>query len=371
MSKKLEYMKKHWTRVWLIVVLILTAGIVITYAAYTEVSVVKRVVSTKDSEGELFSSNCMRQDISSRMLSVRSYSVTVCNYDQDKSLTYNPSQISYAFHAELQYKYGDDYYNMTALRAKLIEDDAENGAATYQTIIDKIGENYFICKQEDDSGDAVSAADSADHYFTSANSYTVDFDDQTLAPNVSSTDKFRVTVAAGDLGKNDPDFYVHVWAVPSGNAYHTIHSRIFGGLASGSAASWQGNLKETNSATVDYDFYNYIITGNGAGTVDILWNDDYFEINEFFFSNLSGNTFVQSEPVEIQASNAKYGSGSDNNLTGWKMITLNVDSLNIKSRYEIQLYKVKENTSYTNKTPDGLNETASQYIKCFFTESQG
>lgn len=258
---------------------------------------------------------------------------------------------------------------MTDLRTKLLEDDAENGEATYQAIVSKIGENYYISKQEDDSGEAVSAADSANHYFTSGNNYSVNFSSQTLAPNVSSTDKFKVTVAASDLGKSDPDFYIHVWAVPSGNAYHTIHSRIFGGLASGNAASWQGSLKETNCATVDYDFYNYIITGNGSGTVDILWNDDYFEANEFFFTELSGNSFVQSQPVEIQSSDTKYGSGSDNNLTGWKMITLNVDSLNDKSRYELQLYKVKKNTSYTDKTPDGLDETASQYIKCFFTEN--
>ena len=104
-KKILKFIKKNWISVWLVTVIAISAGIAITYAAYTEVSVVKRVVSTKESEGELFSSNCMRQDLSSRMLSTSQYTVTVCNYDQDKLLTFSPAQITYDFYAELQVKY--------------------------------------------------------------------------------------------------------------------------------------------------------------------------------------------------------------------------------------------------------------------------
>ena len=183
-----------------------------------------------------------------------------------------------------------------------------------------------------------------------------------------------MTVASGDLGKTDPDFYVHIWAVPSEDLYHTIHSRIYGGIASSFASSWHGALKETNCSTTDYDFYNYIITGNGAGTVDILWNEEYFHINEFFFSDLAGNSFVHnglsSEPVEILSSNEKYGTaGSKGNFTGWKMVTIRVDSISEKSRYELQLYKAKANTSYTDKSSSGgANETATLFIQSFYSE---
>ena len=353
-----KIMKKHWTRVWLITALLIMTGIVATYAAYTEVSVVKRVVSTSDSEGDLFSSNCMKQDISSRMLSGRQYSVTVCNYDQEKPLTFSPSQITYTFYAELQVKYGSDYLSVEDYHTRLLADDPTDGETTYQARISKIGHNYSVYKQQDDSGNAVASADAAEHYFDSSNHYRIEFSEDTLAPNDSSTDKYMVTVSAEDLSKTDPYFYVHVWADPTGSL-KTIESRIFGASGSGNASSWQGSLRETNCNEVDYDFYNYVITGNGVGTIDILYDDDYFEINQFFFSSISGNSFVQDPavPEDVTASDPKYSE-----YNGWKKITLNVDSVDDKSRYELQLYKVKKHTSYTG------DEKASKYIACFFTE---
>ena len=362
MKKVLHFIKKYWTRIWLIAVALLLAGggIAVTFAAYTEVSAVKRVVSTTDSEGELFSSNCMRQDVSSRMITSRNYSVTVCNYDQDKPLTFNPAEVAYTFYAELQVKYENgEYLTMSELLTQLQTDYPSDYATKYAAYTTKIGENYAVRKEEDDSRTEVSIADSAPHYFTADNNYTVSFSGQTLAPNKSSTDKFQVTVAPGDLLQTNPDFYVHVWAQPTG--YSKIESRIFGAQPTENAASWQGTLRETDNQTVDYDFYNYIITGNGAGTIDIIWDPEYFEINEFFYSARSGNSFVQSPavPEKITASHATYGSKA-----GCMMLTLNVDSVNGKNRYEVQLYKKKPHTSYTGE------KKASNYIECHFTESE-
>jgi len=262
---------------------------------------------------------------------------------------------------------------MPDLYQKLVQDDSTTADAKYQEYVNKIANNYSILKLEDDNS-AVSSEDAEEHLFTSPD-YKVSFPDQTLAPNVSSTDIFRVTVAATDLGKTDPDFYVHVWAVRAGSPSYTIQSRIYGAQGSKDASSWLGTMRETNCATVDYDFYNYVITGSGKGEVDILWNDAYFEINDFFFSSLSGNTFKNNStsPVEIVAGDTKYGSSFENGkYVGWKKITLTVDSLTKKSRYELQLYKVKENTAYIDKSgSEGPNETASNFITCFFTAGTG
>ena len=359
MKKILKFIKKNWISVWLVTVIAISAGIAITYAAYTEVSVVKRVVSTKESEGELFSSNCMRQDLSSRMLSTSQYTVTVCNYDQDKLLTFSPAQITYDFYAELQVKYGDEYLNMAQFLSRLQQDDPDNAATRYQEIVNKISTNYYVAKQDDDTASVISPEDSAEHYFTSAGNYKVSFEGETLAPNDSSTDKYKIKISESDLSKQDPDFYIHVWAMPSVNSLHTIESRIYGGISVGNASSWDGMLRETNSSEVDYDFYNYIITGNGEGKVDIIWNSEYFEINEFFFSNMSGNTFEQN-PVVAETITSSDPLYSD--YAGWSKITLEVDSLNDKNRYELQLYKEKENISYTGEN------AASNYIRCFFRE---
>ena len=105
---------------------------------------------------------------------------------------------------------------------------------------------------------------------------------------------------------------------------------------------------------MDYDFYNYIISGSGAGTVDILWDSDKFEINKFFFtSELSGVTFVGGLET-ISEGNAEYPS-----YTGWQKVTINVNSLT-KNRYELQLYKTQAGTSYTGKN------AATNYIHCEF-----
>ena len=171
MKKILKFIKKNWISVWLVTVIAISAGIAITYAAYTEVSVVKRVVSTKESEGELFSSNCMRQDLSSRMLSTSQYTVTVCNYDQDKLLTFSPAQITYDFYAELQVKYGDEYLNMAQFLSRLQQDDPDNAATRYQEIVNKISTNYYVAKQEDKYYKQFTAMESAMSSLNSQQSY--------------------------------------------------------------------------------------------------------------------------------------------------------------------------------------------------------
>jgi hypothetical protein len=269
--------------------------------------------------------------------------------------------ITYDFYAELQVKYGDDYLTMPEYLAALQRDmPSAEAATTYQATVNKIGHNYSICKTVDDANGTTTGASATEHYFT-ATDFKVPFENETLAPNVSSTDKFRVTIAESDLTKTDPDFYVHVWAVPSGNTLHTIESRLYGASGSDNASSWHGTMRETNLDEVDYDFYNYIITGNGAGYVDILWDPAFFDVNEFFFSALSGNTFTSSPVVKetILSSDAAYGT----DYAGWKKVTLQVNSLTGKSRYELQLYKVKANTPYTD------THKASKYIACFFRES--
>jgi hypothetical protein len=118
-------------------------------------------------------------------------------------------------------------------------------------------------------------------------------------------------------------------------------------------ALWSGTLAERSTNTLDYDFYNYVITGSGSGRLDIMWDPNWFEVNEFFFnSSLSGVTFYNnvSTPSDV----------SEEGHVGWKKVTIVVDSSgeNAKSRYELQLFKVKEDTSYT-----GDNDAAN-HITC-------
>lgn len=364
MNKILKTLRKHWTRVWLIAILLMFGGIYVTYAVYTEVSSVKRVVSTQAAPVEMFSSNCMRPDISSRRLSSPEYSVTVCNFDQDKPTIYNPSTISYTLRAELQIKQGDNYTNLATYLNTLDRSNAEQ-IEIYNDYITK-ATKYSIYKTEDDAtGTVTESADS----FTADNSFSVILEADSLAAQRSSVDKYKVEIDPTSINAANTDIYVHVWAEPSAPSnLSLIETRLYGAAAATDTATWTGKIIEENCATVDYDFYNYVITGSGSGTVDILWDPEKFEINQFFFNtSLSGVNFVDgSSPTTIKDSDTKYGNGKDNGkYVGWSKVTISVDSMT-KNRYELQLYKTKSN-SLSGITYTGEN-AATNYIACYFNQ---
>ncbi|MGN0593732.1 MAG: hypothetical protein ACI4I6_01120 [Hominimerdicola sp.] len=352
MKKTLEIMRKHWTRVWLVFIALLTCGAFVAYAAYTEVSSVKRVVSTTSAPGELFSSNCMRADISSRRLTSNAYTITVCNFAQEKPTTYNPTTITYSLKAELQVKRDDNYLTMEELK-NILGNDVE-----YQKYVDKAAK-YFIYKTEDDINGAVTPSKNG---FTSENNFAVDLTSDTLTSQKSSIDKYKVEIDSEDLSNTDTEFFIHVWAVPSWPSnLNTIETRLYGAKTIADTASWTGTFLESDCDTVDYDFYNYIISGSGVGTVDILWNPDKFVINQLFLnSELSGNTFV-GDVSTVSADDEKYGA----EYKGWSMVKLQVDSTH-KNRYELQLYKTPTD-SKTGESYTGEN-AATKYIVCQFNK---
>ncbi|WP_295072488.1 hypothetical protein [Ruminococcus sp.] len=368
MNKILKTLRKHWTRVWLIAILLLSGGVYVTYAIYTEVSSVKRVVSTQASPVEMFSSNCMRPDISSRRLSSVEYSITVCNFDQDKPTIYNPATISYTLHAELQVKQGDNYINMATYLGTLDQSNTEQ-KSKYDNYLAKAA-LYSIYKTEDDTTGEVAKSESN---FTLGNGFTVTLTSDTLAAQHSSVDKYKVEIDSASTTDPNPDIFVHVWAVPTPpTTLRTIETRLYGASTTTDTATWTGTFIETDCAIVDYDFYNYVITGSGAGTVDIIWDSNKFSINDFFFNTaLSGNSFYNDNntPSEILDSDAKYGSRKyDGKYVGWSKITLSVGTgaNSQKNRYELQLYKTATD-SLTGVSYTGEN-AATNYIACFFSK---
>lgn len=340
-NKILRTLKKHWTRVWLIFVLLLSGGIYITYAAYTEVSSVKRVVSTQASPGQMFSSNCMKTEILNVRVSSGEYSVTVCNYDQDKPKTFNPSIVNYTVTAKLMVRTGDTYTPFDEYLNTLAEPD--------KTTYNKKAAKFKICKSEDDDTGLISPV--SDLSFNSENNFTCTFSSESLAAQKAAVDKYNIKI---DLVNNtDVDItnvYVEVTADPTSDTLATLSSRLYYAEIKTSEANWEGYIVESDCSVADYDFYNYVITGNGKGTVDIKWDPDKFELNPFFLSD-SSNSFSVEPDITV--------SGKT-----WKKITLYVDSEK-KNRYEIQLYKTS--TSAEGGERYTGDNAASKYIQCSFT----
>lgn len=350
MKDVVKTLKKHWITIWLIAVALIL-GIFVSNAVYTEVSTVKRVVTTKSAPKVLFSSNCMRVDIYERRMPAEEFHVTVCNYDQNIPDVPNQQEIEYILTAQLWVKYGEKVMTFSELQGKL----GENSEA-YNAIVAR-ATGYKIGKTQDNNVEHSIESPSLIE-FTASNNFEVTFGNTTnyekLPGGQSSTDRFKVVVPSRDFQTTDPEFYVYVKAEPTDAGLpERIQTLLYGSQNVMTTALWSGTLAERSTNTLDYDFYNYVITGSGSGRLDIMWDPNWFEVNEFFFnSSLSGVTFYNnvSTPSDV----------SEEGHVGWKKVTIVVDSSgeNAKSRYELQLFKVKEDTSYT-----GDNDAAN-HITC-------
>ena len=105
------------------------------------------------------------------------------------------------------------------------------------------------------------------------------------------------------------------------------------------STTWTGSFAETTADS--YDAFNYIIKGQGKGTVTLTWDNSQLEINKVFLENNSLS--VTSE-----------GSMSS--------LTIEVDSTVGQNRYDIQFYKT-ENGSYTDM------DTINGYVTVNFIEA--
>lgn len=346
MKDILRKLKKHWITVWLVAVLAIL-GTFVTYAIYTEVSSVKRVVTTKSAPTELFSSNCMYADLYERRMPAHEYNVNVNNFDVNSPEIPNPSEIQYTLTAQLYVKHNGTIMSFSDLESAL------NDANEYNAIVAE-ARGYYIGKSQDNNTAGIISTPTMTE-FSASNGFEVVFgaasDYETLPGGSVSTDKYKVIIPEADFNETNPKFYVHVEAVPTDNGLRTIRTNLYGSRNVVVTAAWSGTLAEQNTASTDYDFYNYIISGSGSGNLDIMWNPVYFDIDDFFFnSSLSGVTFYNDVNAPVVISGGTYNN--------WKKVTIVVDSVNSKSRYELQLYKKKANTPYT-----GANDAAN-YIHC-------
>ena len=359
-KKLVKHIKKHWIMFWMVCSLI-GVGTFIGFASYTGVSSVKRVASTRPSTKVLFSSNVLKSQATSQRLSTQEYTITVCNYDQKDSTDVNQNPITYEMTAYLVIKKGETNYIKVS---DYMNDESVSAAdkAYYQSKLD--GKTYSIQMVGDDTDSSYTGT--LVNLVSEAGYSTTITDRCTLAGAAKSTDQFKIRFDDQERTVTEPIFYIYVEAHPtSPSALSTIFNRLGTAQSTADAASWQGKLIETDCQSVDYDFYNYVLTGSGVGTVDIMWDPNKFEPNDFFFSELSGNEFVlyDSNGNETENSGSIIKTFSNEKHINWKMATLKVDSTDT-NRYQIQLYKINEEMSYT-----GDANKASDFIDCEYHKS--
>lgn len=376
MKDALKNLKKHWITVWLIVVAVILAGTFISRAVYTEVSSVKRVVTTKSSPKVLFSSNCLYAECYERRMPSKEYSISINNFDMNSPEVPNPDEIKYTLTAQLKVKYNNQIMTFSELAAELDGDtETYNAIVARATVPDESYDSeqpfgYFIGKSQENNASGIidspemiklDASNGFQFTFGSSSSY------ETLPGGSRSTDRFKAEVPSRDFEKTDPEFYIYVKADPDDTNLPDIYALLYGAKNEVITAAWSGQLAESNTGSDDYDFYNYIISGSGSGKLDIIWDPEWFEIDDFFFnSSLSGVVFDgSSTPSEIDSVTIDGVTYTGTNSNKLKKVTIVVDSQNSKSRYEIQLYKKRSDTPYIG------DHDAANYIHCKLQESGG
>lgn len=343
MKTILRKLAKYWTTIWLILAISAALALAVL-GAYTGVNSVKHVLSTQAPSGVLFSSNSLKTTAnntisSSQRLSSQQYDITVCNYEQIKAAEPNPEEIIYNLTASLKVRDSNtnEYIDLSD-----IVDETEK--QQYTALLES--RSYKIKMQQDDGSSDVYGEE---YNLAIETDYKHTFTGYKLTGNVLSTDVFRIEFDPIELEDTEPDFYIFVQAEPvSPSGIESVKNIYCAAQSASEASAWKGSLLETDCSTTDYDFYNYIISGSGKGTVDVMWDSTMFEINPFF---LDMEKIIKVETI----------TGGIHN--GWSKITLTVDST-INNRYDIQLYKISETiSSYT-----GEND-ASKYIDCIFIKS--
>lgn len=332
---------KYPVTIWMVVSLLILSSMYMAFAAYNGTAIVKRVVSTQASSSSSFSSNYM--EVWSTNIALKSLRttnegeficpITVCNYDQLDPTSPAKALINYSFTAEL---------------VKQNESTGEYEVVTTVQTENNVAKTFYVQKVMDNN-QAITT--DGQHSLNSVGSFSYTYSSESLEGGNTLRDTYNICFDAAEVAKDVPDLFIRVKAIPTeesvqqNSGVSNLASVISISQGRTVETGWHGSLQE-DSINTDYDGYNLIIEGSGAGTIDIVWDSAKFTMNPVFV--------------------AQYGSSGTGKLsgesdvtgqTGWKKRTLTVDSATGDNRYVVQFYKAVSGT-YTGA------EFPSKYIKC-------
>lgn len=329
----LRKLRKNWITVWLVVAA-LSLTVIISYAAYTRVNVVKRVLSTGAGVGDRFSSDVMSSAVTVTRKGFDDDSVIPCvtgrvfNYPYPKASLYRSNVTDYTLTATI-----GTYNNNTFT--------ALTGAA-----LETLDASYAIKYRSTGILQSFKANDGTVTFSCSIPAGKVDPNEVYM---YFSTDELST-----DAENPAPGYCIRLVAEPDDNELPTLTGYVTVRFQEVASTGWTGSL-ETLESNHYYDGYNYVLEGIGTGRITFRYNPNFVTINDFFLHN-SENTFYIYNTNVIGNASITEDSLETNATTGWKYVTLVVNSEE-KNRYVIQFYK--KDTSGSN---DYSNNAISLYL---------
>lgn len=326
-------LKKNWITVWLVVVaLSLTA--VVSYAAYTRVNVVKRVISTGAGVGDRFSSDVMSSAVT----------ITRKGFDDDSVVPFVSGKIfNYPYPKASLYRSAVTDYTLTATIGTYVNNTFVPLSGNDLTDLD---ETYAIKYTPTGTLQTFKANGGTVTLACSMAAGRVDPDEIYL---YFSTDELST-----DENNPAPGYYVQLIAEPDDKELPTLTGYVNVRYQKVASTGWNGYL-ETLESNLDYDGYNYTLEGTGTGRITFRYNPTYVTINKYFLHNPENTFYINSANTAGNNSITEDSFPTDPS-TGMKSVTLVVNS-EIKNRYVIQFYK--KDTSGSN---DYSNSAISGYL---------
>ena len=241
MKKIQKWIKQYRGAAVLLGLGVLTLIIYGSFAAYTSFNSVKRVVSTGTQSDTMFGSNYL----SPLNLSDTNYPVKRISLSDDTNCTFTVLVGNYVWGDESLYNPKDITYTVTA---KLLSMDGGDLSADYSSI--KMNGTPF-----DDAGELTK-------------------ENQKLPTGKAATNEYKFEIP----GILKDKVKIQIVAEPDASSKEAVNNQKLAAILSFSGyeavKNWTGHFLDSKEKNPDqYDAFNYEISGNGSGSVTVVWED--------------------------------------------------------------------------------------------------
>lgn len=241
MKKIQKWIKQYIGAAVLLGLGVLTLIIYGSFAAYTSFNSVKRVVSTGTQSDTMFGSNYL----SPLNLSDTNYPVKRISLSDDMNCTFTVLVGNYVWGDESLYNPKDITYTVTA---KLLSMDGGDLSADYSSI--KMNGTPF-----DDAGELTR-------------------ENQKLPTGKAATNEYKFEIP----GILKDKVKIQIVAEPDASSKEAVNNQKLAAILSFSGyeavKNWTGHFLDSKNKNPDqYDAFNYEISGNGSGSVTVVWED--------------------------------------------------------------------------------------------------
>ncbi len=345
MQKVLQKIAKNWITVWLIIAVLVFLSIS-AYAAYTRLTVAKRVISTGEGAGDMFASDML--------LDSSLWSVKTVSYSNLSDTPNVPLEIfNFPYPKRTACAADDTVYDLTVTLGKLNNTNQFTDLSNEE--ITALSNNYKVQKGEGE----IFTFGSTDEEDNRVVTHT--FENCSITGGAFNSNLFTLIFDTDELTSATPNGYcIKLEAIPDDSELPTLRRVIMVKYIKTADSGWNGSLETLEDGT-DYDAYNYIIKGDGSGKFTFTWDQSYVTINEKFLQNPDVTFYIGGRNVTGNDS-LNEDALSTNAETGWKELTLVVNSRE-KNRYDVQFFKIDNSTpaSYDNDDIAGYLPDSSRW----------